>query len=187
MNRQTSSSIGKSTAKDHSTSEHANQTYEQQQNQADRSTMPVTTAQEMSQRSSSNVYTGEADRSSRPASTQQTNQQADRRLPGATDSVSTPPVDAENTRGSAPLNDQMEDDRMVAANMDANCRIGETTTAFALRTEDGRMFMLDDASNARIAQQLASTNRVKHMLKIFRVHVNGSMLGDVIHMDSIRM
>jgi hypothetical protein len=187
MDRETGSSIGKATPKDHPVSDHANQTYEQQQNQADRSNMPLTTAQEMSQRTSTRDYTGDANRNSMPPSANQSERQVREKVPGATDTVSTPPVDAENTRGSAPLNDRMEDDRMIAANMDANCRIGQDTTAFALRTEDGRLIMLDDASNAKIAQQLASTNRVKNTLKILRVQVNGSMQDNVIHVDSIRM
>jgi hypothetical protein len=75
----------------------------------------------------------------------------------------------------------------VANQMPDSCRITTGTTAYALRLRDGRTVRFDDASNSRIQQQLQSGGRLAHQKKIFRVVVKGTMEGDTISLDSIRI
>lgn len=75
----------------------------------------------------------------------------------------------------------------VASQMPDSCRITTGTTAYALRLHDGRIVRFDDASNAKIQQQLQSVGRLAHQKKIFRVVVKGTMEGDTISLDSIRI
>lgn len=144
------------------TTREQNRTYEQTQNQADRTA---------------------------PTRKTPTGQSATEHL-NATDQVTTPPVDSVNTRGSAPLDGSTgpgADETTVAKNMDNSCRIGAQTTAFSLRLSDGRLVRFDEASNARIAQQLQSGDRLKHKTKIFRAKVKGSMQGDTISIDNLKI
>lgn len=109
----------------------------------------------------------------------------------ATDQVSTPPVDSLDTRGSAPLNatepsSSGRDDRAVAASLAPACRIGAKTSSFALRLDNGSIVPFDDASNAKISQLLAGSDRLSHKTKTFRAVVKGSMNANTISADSIR-
>jgi hypothetical protein len=66
------------------------------------------------------------------------------------------------------------------------CRITTATSNFALRTPDGRVYVFDDASNARIREQL--NGRVAaHEMKIFRVVVRGNLQGQTLTLDSIQL
>ena len=74
----------------------------------------------------------------------------------------------------------------VASQMGPSCHIGSTTAAFALRLPDGRLIPFDDASNAKIADQIQ--NRVSgNQTKIFRVVVTGTSDGNTITMNSMRI
>lgn len=165
-----------------------NTTYEQRENQADRSSAKTssTNADRMPRRT---------DRGS----------SVDQTTAAVTDPVTTPPVDDKGTRGSATKNtpptglkDQtnsadrsksdtaMNSDRGTSP-MDRSCYIGQSTNAFALKLKDGRMVRFDDASNAKIAQQLQSGDRLGDKVKTFRATVKGSMHADTITIDSIKM
>lgn len=145
-----------------------NMPYEQIQNQANRSNMPRTTD------------------TARPSA---------ERLDGdhlkATDQVSTPPVDSLDTRGSAPLNADEParsepDDRALAASLGSSCRIGTKTSSFALRLDNGNLLSFDEASNAKISQLLAGSDRLSHRTKVFRAVVKGGVHANTISADSIR-
>lgn len=107
----------------------------------------------------------------------------------ATDVVTTPKVDSVDTRGSAPLdgNTMTTDDPSLAKTLDSSCRIGTGTSAFALRLNDGKLVKFDEASNAKISQQVQTGDRLKHKTKVFRAKVQGKMEGDSIRLDSIKM
>ena len=98
----------------------------------------------------------------------------------ATDQVKTPPVDSVDTRGSAPL----DGPALGASANDASCQISGQTNAFALRLSDGRLVRFDDASNAKIVQQLGGRSKKS---KTFHARVKGTLNGDTIGMNSIRM
>lgn len=165
-----------------------NSTYEQRENQADRSSTAASSAD-------ANRMPRRTDRGS----------SVNQATPAVTDPVTTPPVDDKGTRGSATKNtpptgmkdqgnsaDRNKSDSAVnsdrsASSMDKSCYIGQSTTAFALKLKDGRMLRFDDASNAKIAQQLQSGDRLTSKIKIFRATVKGSMQGDTIVVDSVQM
>jgi hypothetical protein len=88
---------------------------------------------------------------------------------------------------NAGASSKMDHGKMTAKNMDDSCRISSTTTTFALRLKDGSIVRFDDASNAKIAQQLQSGNRLKDKSKLFHTKVKGSMNGDVITIESIQI
>lgn len=163
-----------------------NSTYEDGARQADRS----------STGSSTSRNDAGARRTGRGASVNQA-------APALTEAVTTPPVDDKGTRGSATQNTPstglkeqssangrsqsgMDADRANNA-MDRSCYIGQGTSAFALKLKDGRTVRFDDASNAKIAQQLQSRDRLKDKVKTFRATVKGTMQGDVITVQSIQM
>lgn len=167
-----------------------NTTYEQTQNQADRTINPAV-----------------GDRMARTT---------DRGTPVAQTSddslarTTTPPIDDKGTRGKATINNTAANDASNRAEsthdanhaapgkstgsdadatkrMDDSCRIRQTTTAFALRLADGSMVKFDDASNTKIAQQLQSGDRLQHKTKIFRVKVKGSLHSGAISADSVQI
>ncbi len=107
----------------------------------------------------------------------------------ATDEVRTPPVDSLDTRGSAPLTGERSDadEKAFTQHMDASCRIGEKTTAFALRLSDSSLLKFDESSNAKIAHESQMAGRLKHKTKIFRATAKGTLEGDSIRLDSIKM
>ena len=107
----------------------------------------------------------------------------------ATDVVTTPKVDSVDTRGSAPLdgNTMATNDQTVPSALDSSCRISEQTNAFALRLNDGSLLRFDTSSNAKIAQQVQTGDRLKHKTKIFRAKVHGTLEGEAIRADSIKM
>jgi hypothetical protein len=130
----------------------------------------------------------------------------DQAVPALTDRVTTPPVDDKGTRGSATASNpptgtkdqENSADRSKSESatnsagsntggMDKNCYIGQSTNAFALKLKDGRMMRFDDVSNAKIAHQLQSGDRLVNKIKIFRATVKGSTQGDTITVDSIQM
>ncbi len=167
-----------------------NATYEQSQNQVDRS-RDTKVRDEMARTT---------DRGTQVAQTQ-------------VDSLArttTPPIDDEGTRGKATINNTAANDAAnraegrhdadraapgkligtdgnIAKGMDPRCRIGQTTSAFALRLADGSLVKFDEASNTKIAQQLQSGDRVQHKTKIFRAKVKGSMQDGAISANSIQM
>ncbi|MGI8741209.1 MAG: hypothetical protein ACR2NN_01300 [Bryobacteraceae bacterium] len=72
--------------------------------------------------------------------------------------------------------------------LDASCRIGEHTSAFALLLEDGKLVRFDEAANSKIAQQLHSQpDRLQHKTKTFRVKVKGELQNGTISVDSIEI
>ena len=75
----------------------------------------------------------------------------------------------------------------IAGNMDKTCHISSQTTSFALRLPDGRIIPFSEASNSKIASQIQSTNRLADKTKIFRVIVAGSMQGDRISLESLKL
>ncbi len=75
----------------------------------------------------------------------------------------------------------------VARQLPASCRIGASTSAFALRLKDGRVATFDDAGNAKIQQKLQSRGNQTDEMKIYRVIVNGNMRGGTITLNSIQM
>jgi hypothetical protein len=75
--------------------------------------------------------------------------------------------------------------KTIASQMGPSCRIASSTASFALRTADGRLIPFDSASNAKIADQVR--DRVSSSSKIFRVVVKGTMSGDTITADSVRL
>lgn len=125
--------------------------------------------------------------------------------------VTTPPIDDKGTRGKATINNTAvqdasnraegvkEADRTAsnmtsgrsdsdsAKGMDGSCRIGQNTSAFALRLADGKLVQFDEASNSKISQQLKSGDRLQHKTKIFRAKVKGSLQNGAISADSIQM
>jgi hypothetical protein len=175
-----------------------NTTYEHAENQADRSS------------------TGSAANRDRMPRRTDRGASVDQAVPALTDRVTTPPVDDKGTRGSATPNNppptgmkdqansadrskneqamnsdrdksRLDSDGSNTSGMDKNCYIGQSTSAFALKLKDGRMVRFDDASNAKIAQQLQSGDRLVNKIKVFRATVKGSMPGDTITVDSIQM
>ena len=124
--------------------------------------------------------------------------------------TTTPPIDDQGTRGKATINNTAANDAAnraegthdadraargkltgtdgdTAKGMGPSCRIGQTTSAFALRLADGSLVKFDESSNTKIAQQLQSGDRVQHKTKIFRAKVKGSMQSGTISADSIQM
>ena len=124
--------------------------------------------------------------------------------------TTTPPIDDEGSRGKATINNTAANDAAnraegrhdadrgapgkstgtdgdIVKRMAPNCRIGQSTSAFALRLADGSLLKFDDASNTKIAQQLQSGDRVQHKTKIFRAKVKGSLQDGTISADSIQM
>ena len=124
--------------------------------------------------------------------------------------TTTPPIDDKGTRGKATINNTAANDAAnraegthdadraapgnltdtdgdIAKGMDPSCRIGQTTSAFALRLADGSVVKFDETSNTKIAQQLQSGDRVQHKTKIFRAKVKGSMQSGTISADSIEL
>lgn len=73
-----------------------------------------------------------------------------------------------------------------AGHLDPACRIGPATTTFNLLLPGGKMIPFDSASNSRIADQVHGRTS-GHGKKIFRAEVKGTMRGDVISVDSIRL
>lgn len=114
------------------------------------------------------------------------------------DRTTTPPVDDKGTRGKATMNNTPAKD---AANrtgasgarspdpdkLDASCRVGQHTTAFALLLNDGKLMRFDEAGNSKIAQQLQNPDRLEHKTKIFRTKVKGVLQNGIISIDSIEI
>jgi hypothetical protein len=76
--------------------------------------------------------------------------------------------------------------KTMASQMGPSCHISPTTSSFALRLSDGRVIPFDSASNAKIADQVRS--RVSDSSsKIFRAVVKGTMTGNTISADSVRL
>lgn len=130
----------------------------------------------------------------RPSSRRETPDAIARRTsPGADQEVTTR-SDLGNSHPSHPDTgsaDRMatpsSEDAMVVRSLDASCRITSSTQAYALRMDDGRIVRFDEASNAKIQQQLQSGDRLSHKSKIFRVKVNGSMQGDTIQATDVQI
>ena len=115
-----------------------------------------------------------------------------RKTPGAAESTSnmknsTPETANVNDSNRVASEDAWLNAQKTAASLDNSCQIGNKTASFALRLPDGRMIPFDDASNRKIGNQIQSTNRLGNMTKIFRVVVQGTMEGDRISMDSIKI
>ena len=140
-----------------------NTTYEQTQNQADRGS------------------TGTADRADSRKSSEATAATSDLKN-------STPETANNNSSNMALKNeDAWIAAEKIAGNMDKACHISSQTTSFALRLPDGRMIPFHEASNSKIASQIQSTNRLGDKTKIFRVIVTGSMQGDRISLESLKL
>lgn len=77
--------------------------------------------------------------------------------------------------------------RQVAAQMPKSCKITSDTSSYQLRLSDGRMVPFDQASNTKIHDLLQSGGRLNHQMKVFRVVVKGTMPGDEIVIDTIKM
>ena len=140
-----------------------NTTYEQTQNQPDRRS------------------TGTADRADTRKSSEATSATSDLKN-------STPETANNNSSNTALKNeDAWIAAEKIAGNMDKTCHISSQTTSFALRLPDGRMIPFSEASNSKIASQIQSTNRLGDKTKIFRVIVTGSMQGDRITLESLKL
>ena len=82
--------------------------------------------------------------------------------------------------------DSWDHARTLAGQLGPSCHISSSTSSFALMMPDGRVLSFDSASNPKIADQVRS--RVSgNTTKIFRVEVKGTMSGDTITADSVRM
>jgi len=89
-------------------------------------------------------------------------------------------------KNSSDTGDSWDHAKMVASELGPNCHISSTTSSFALMLPDGRTLSFDSASNSKIADQVR--DRVSgNTTKIFRVEVKGTLSGDTITVDSIRM
>ncbi len=81
--------------------------------------------------------------------------------------------------------------------LDRSCGISDTTTQYGVIVHD-RVWKLDDASNAKVAQEIRSNTdfarassgefaqAANDNKKIYRVSVNGSTENDMLHVDSIK-
>ena len=138
-----------------------NTTYEQTQNQADRNSAADRTDV----------------RKSAPATL------------GTSDMRNSTPETANNNSSTMALKneDAWMTAEKVAGKMDKSCHISTRTSSFALRLPDGRIVPFDDASNAKIASQLRSTNRLGNKAKILRVVVTGAMQSDRISMEYLKL
>lgn len=103
------------------------------------------------------------------------------------DRTTTPPIDDKGTRGKAGMNKTGSEGALDPAGMDASCRIGTHTAAFALQTEDGKLVQFDPAANSKIQQQLHTEDRLGHKTKVFRTKVKGVMQNGLISIDSIEI
>jgi hypothetical protein len=140
-----------------------NTTYEQTQNQADGGS------------------TGSADRADTRKSSEATSATSDLKN-------STPEATNNNSSNMALKNeDAWIAAEKIAGNMDKTCHISSQTTSFAIRLPDGRMIPFYETSNSKIASQIQSTNRLGGKTKIFRVIVTGSMQGDRIRLESLKL
>lgn len=107
--------------------------------------------------------------------------------------TTTPPIDDKGTRGKADTatpnrvyrKDGGPDRKPDANHLDASCRIGQHTSAFALLLDDGKLVRFDEAGNSTIVQQLQSQDRVAHKTKIFRAKVKGGLQNDLLSVDSL--
>ena len=140
-----------------------NTTYEQTQNQADRSS------------------TGTADRADTGKSSEATSATSDLKN-------STPETTNNNSSNMALKNeDAWIAAEKIAGNMDKACHISSRTTSFALRLPDGRMIPFYEPSNPKIATQIQSTDHLGDKTKIFRVIVTGSLQGGRIRLESLKL
>ena len=179
MSRATNSAdrMSNMTATPGATPQHeSNTTHQEEVSQADRNNTGSNAANTASNRTTEGQATRTADETASRTSTT------------AGENSSTADTMAQNTNGNGGNGGNgWARAQRVASQMPDSCRITTSTSTFALRLRDGRMVRFDDASNAKIQQQLQSRGNLEHSKKIFRVVVKGNMQGDTIALDSIQM
>ena len=70
---------------------------------------------------------------------------------------------------------------------DRSCFISPSSSSYILQLQDGRKVRLDNAGNRRVTDQLKSASRVSKSNKIFRVKVTGTMDGETLHVNDLKM
>jgi len=66
-----------------------------------------------------------------------------------------------------------------------HCRANDKTTAFAVLTDDGNFYKLDESGNGQVTSQAGSDKEKKKNLKNMRVTVTGTPQGDTLKVESL--
>jgi len=103
-------------------------------------------------------------------------------LPSASSSQSTSSTDQKTTKAAKNKELSVYD---LEREVTKHCPADNNTTAFAVLTDDGSFYKLDDTGNSQVKAQSSSSEKSKTKIKNMRVTVTGTVQGDSLKVQSL--